>query len=452
MTKRYVLKNAKTIFTFDENDRVIEDADIAIEGNTIIAVGKNLDLKDAEYIDMTGKAVLPGFVNCHHHFFQAMFRGIRSVQGLPLFPWLKGLYQFFQYADEQTVYDGATVAISELIRTGCTTTSDHHYLFPKGAGATFIDREIDAAQRCGIRFHATRGAMTLGEDQGGLPPMSVVEKDEDVLLDAQRLIDTYHDPSELSMLRVAIAPCAPFNVSKELMIESAKLARKNHVMLHTHLSETIDENDFCMEMYGVRPLDLMEQWGWIGEDVWFAHGIHYTDEELPRLKGVGISHCPSSNMKLGSGICRVTELQENGVKVGIGVDGSASNDGSNMLEEIRRAYLLNHLHYGDDGLSAYETLKMATQGGAAVLGRDDIGILAAGKAADVIAISLDDIAYAGCEDPAVSIVNCGNNDIIDFSMINGDIILQNGELLRYDQKKVASDANQHAREIWQRNC
>ncbi len=274
-----------------------------------------------------------------------------------------------------------------------------------------IDYEIKAAEKIGIRFHATRGSMSLGRDQGGLPPMSVVETEDQILEDSERLIDKYHDPDEFSMLRIALAPCSPFSVTKELMLSTRDLARKRGVMMHTHLAETKDEERFCMDKFGRRPYELMEDLEWIGPDVWFAHGIHLNEREINSLQGSGIAHCPSSNMKLNSGICRTSEIAKAGGKLSIAVDGSASNDGSNMWEEVRRAYLLNHLKYGSEGLSAYEILKTATRGGADVLGRQDTGRLDIGKAADIILLDLNGIEYAGCHDPLVSIVCLGNSSL-----------------------------------------
>ncbi len=449
---KILLKNCQKIITFNESDEQIQGGDILIEQNRIIAIGHHLSLpkEDIEIIDMTGKIVMPGFVNTHHHLYQTLFRGIDEVQELPLFPWLRGLYEFWRHLNEETVYYGALVGFSELLRTGCTTTTDHHYVFPKGVSNTLIDEQFKAAKEIGIRFHATRGSMSLGKDQGGLPPTSVVQSEEIILLDSERVINQFHDTHDYAMTRVALAPCSPFSVTKSLMQQTAELARKKGVMLHTHLAETLDEEKFCLHKYGMRPVELMEDVGWVGKDCWFAHGIYFTQAEIERLQGCGIAHCPSSNMKLGSGICSTTDLVRAGVNVGIAVDGSASNDGSNMWEEIRRAYLLNHLKYADQGLSAYEVLKMATKGGARVLGRTDIGTLAVGKAADIIAFDLSDIAYSGSHNPLVSIVCCGNTSLVDMTMVNGKVVVRQGEILTIEQKNVAYEAHQHAKTLIQR--
>lgn len=442
-----LLKNLSKVVSFDNEDKIYEESDILIEDNEIINIGKNLYEKDAEFIDCKGLIAIPGFVNTHHHLYQTLFRGIDEVQEKPLFPWLIGLYEFWKHIDTEAVHYGALVGFTELLRTGCTTTSDHHYLFPEKSSENLIDTEIEAAKNIGIRFHATRGSMSLGKDKGGLPPNSVVQTETQILLDSERLINKYHDSNKFAMTRIALAPCSPFSVTKELMIESKNLARKKGVMLHTHLAETIDEENFCIEKYGLKPVQLMESLEWLGEDVWFAHVIHVSNDDLKLLKGCGVSHCPSSNMKLSSGICRTTELIKAGVKVSIGVDGSASNDGSNMWEEVRRAYLLNHLKYGTEGLSAYETLKMASRGGAEVLGRSDIGILSKGKAADIVLYDLRDIAYAGCHNPFVGLVTCGNSSLVKMTIVNGKIVYKDGKLLTMDIDEIKNGADKISKGI-----
>lgn len=442
-----LLKNLSMAVSFDEEDKIYKNADILIDNNEIKNIGENLYDKDAEVKDCRGLIAIPGFVNTHHHLYQTLFRGIDEVQEKPLFPWLTGLYEFWKHIDSEAVHYGALVGFSELIRTGCTTTSDHHYLFPEKSSKNLIDTEIEAAKDIGIRFHATRGSMSLGRDKGGLPPNSVVQTEDVILKDCERLIDKYHDRNKFAMTRIALAPCSPFSVTRELMIEAKDLARKKGVMLHTHLAETIDEENFCIEKYGLKPVQLMESLEWLGEDVWFAHVIHISDEDIKLLKGSGVAHCPSSNMKLNSGICRTSELIKAGVRVSIAVDGSASNDGSNMWEEVRRAYLLNHLKYGTEGLSAYETLKMASRGGAEVLGRSDIGILSEGKAADIVLYDLNDIAYAGCHNPFVGLVTCGNTSLVKMTMINGSIVYEDGKLKRMNLDKVKEEADKISREI-----
>ncbi len=440
-----LLKGLSKVITFDNEDKIFNNVDILIRDNEIIGIGSDLKCEnDTEIIDCAGLIALPGFVNTHHHLYQTLFRGIDEVQEKPLFPWLVGLYEFWKHITPEAVHYGALVGFSELLRTGCTTTMDHHYLFPKANSTNLIDEQMDASSKIGIRFHATRGSMSLGKDQGGLPPNCVVQSEDEILDDSQRLINKYHDKSKFAMKRIALAPCSPFSVSKDLMIKSRELARKNGVMLHTHLAETKDEEKFCLEKYNLKPVELMESLGWIGEDVWFAHVIHVDKDEIKRLKGCGVAHCPSSNMKLSSGICPVTDLIKEKVKVSIAVDGSASNDGSNMWEEVKRAYLINHLKYGTDGLSAYEILRLATRGGAEVLGRDDIGILSSGKAADIVLYDLDDVSYGGCHNPLVGLVTCGNSSLVKMTIVNGEIVVKNGKLLTMDTELIRKEAHRIA--------
>lgn len=443
-----ILSNIRTIYTFNDREQVLQNTDIYMEEGVIKALGKDLvtehDGEGVEVIDCTGLTALPGFVNTHHHLYQTLFRGIKEVQEQPLFPWLRGLYQFWQHMTEEAIYYGAMVGISELLRTGCTYTADHHYVFPKGQPETLIDTQVKAAGDIGIRFHATRGSMSLGVDQGGLPPMAVIQQEEAILEDSQRLIDLYHNKKPYSMTQIALAPCSPFSVTTELMKETAGLARKNGVMLHTHLAETLDEEAFCIKKYGLRPFELMESLDWVGIDVWYAHGIYINDEEVARMKGSGIAHCPSSNMKLNSGILRTSELYRQGAKLSLAVDGSASNDGSNMLEEVKRMYLLNHLKYGTEGLSAYECLKIATRGGAEVLGRKDVGFLDLDMAADIILFDLSDIAYAGCHDPLVSLVSLGNHSFTKMTIVDGKIVSKDGMLTNINTEEMGALAHEYA--------
>ncbi|MHB1654597.1 MAG: 8-oxoguanine deaminase [Desulfitobacteriaceae bacterium] len=437
-----LVKNLDWAVTCNDRDEILRGVDILIDGPKITAIGHGLQaLGDTEVIDGKGKMAIPGLVNTHHHLYQTLFRGLPEVQGMPLFSWLVNLYEFWRHLTPDAVYYGSLVGFAELLRTGCTLTTDHHYVFPQGQIGTLIDSQILAAREIGIRFHPTRGSMSLGKSQGGLPPDEVVQTEDEILKDSLRLIETYHDPSLYAMVRIALAPCSPFSVSRDLMVQARDLARAKGVMLHTHLAETMDEERFCLERYGRRPVELMEDLGWVGPDVWFAHAIHLNDREVNVLAGSGVAHCPSSNMKLGSGICRTSELIRAGVKLGIAVDGSASNDGSNMWEEVRRAYLLNHLKYADEGFSAYETVKAATRGGAEVLGRTDTGILEVDKAADVVLINLNDVAFAGCHDPLVSLVCCGNTSIVDTTIVNGKVVVRGGELITFDLDHIRIEAH-----------
>ncbi|MGB9860188.1 MAG: 8-oxoguanine deaminase [Moorellaceae bacterium] len=448
--KPLLLKNVTYVVTCNDQDDILRDSDILIDGPVIKAVGRNLEVPpDAEILSGQGRIAIPGLVNTHHHLYQTLFRGLPEVQGLPLFGWLQKLYQFWRHLTPEAVYYGALVGFSELLRTGCTLTADHHYVFPSGQPANLIDMEIEAAGQIGIRFQATRGSMSLGRSRGGLPPDEVVQEEDAILEDSARLIETYHDPRPYAMVRVSLAPCSPFSVSLDLMRHSRALAREKGVMLHTHLAETQDEERYCLERYNRRPVELMEELGWIGPDVWFAHAIHLNDREIAGLAGSGVAHCPTSNMKLGSGLCRTSELYRAGVKLSLAVDGSASNDGSNMWEEMRRAYLLNHLHYGEGGFSAYQVLKIATRGGAEVLGRQDTGSIEAGKAADLVLINLEDVAFAGCHDPIVALVCCGNSSLVDTTMVNGRIVVRRGELVTVDAQQIYRKAQEVSRRMVQ---
>jgi cytosine/adenosine deaminase-related metal-dependent hydrolase len=345
--------------------------------------------------------------------------------------------------DEESVYWSTLVACGELLKTGCTTASDQLYVFPEWAGGRLADVEIEAAAKAGIRFHPTRGSMSRGKSSGGLPPDVVVQTEAEILEDSERLIDAYHDPEPGAMVRIALAPCSPFSVSEDLLKETRALASRKGVLLHTHLAETEDENSYCIENYGVRPMELMERCGWVGPDVWYAHGIHFTDEELKRLKDTdtGVCHCPTSNMRLGSGVARVPEMIEMGIRVGLGVDGSASNDSSDMLGEVRNCFLLNRLG-GSAAITARDALRIGTGGGAGLLGRDDIGRIEPGKAADLVGIRFSTIDRAGAlHDYTASLVLCGCNHTVDLNIVNGRIVVRDGRLLTMDEQEVVHRAN-----------
>jgi cytosine/adenosine deaminase-related metal-dependent hydrolase len=377
-----LLRSIHTLFTGTED---LYGYDILIEGNMISRIGRDIrphSVPDTpvEEIDCRDMVVIPGLVNTHHHFFQTLQRCLPAVQDVPLFDWLVDLYEVWKHIDEESVYWSTLVACGELLKTGCTTSSDNLYVFPDGSGNRLADVEIEAARKAGIRFHPTRGSMSRGRSAGGLPPDKVVQTEEKILEDSERLIDAYHDPGPGSMIRIALAPCSPFSVSEDLLEQTRDLASRKGVLLHTHLAETEDENSYCLEHYGVRPLELMERCGWLGPDVWYAHGIHFTDGELEKIRATstGICHCPTSNMRLGSGIARVPEMVEMGIRVGLGVDGSASNDSSDMLGELRNCFLLNRLR-GSSAITAREAIRLGTRGGADLLGRDDIGMIEAGR-------------------------------------------------------------------------
>ncbi len=386
----------------------------------------------------------PGLVNTHHHLYQTFTRNLPQVQNLELFDWLIELYEIWKGLTPEVMRYSSLVGMGELLKSGCTTCFDHHYVFPKDTSGELIDVQFGAAKELGIRMHASRGSMSLSKKDGGLPPDTVVQTVDQILADSERLIKKYHDTSKNSMSQIVLAPCSPFSVTGELMKESAVLARKYGVRLHTHLAETIDEQNFTLDKFKMRPLEYMESLGWIGQDVWFAHGIHFNDAELKRLAETktGIAHCPISNMKLSSGIARIPEMIDLDIPVGLGVDGSASNDGSNLLEEIRVSYLLHRLNSSRKAPSGYDILKLATKGGARVLGRNDIGSLEVGKAADLFMIDSNRIEYVGTQyDPKSVLGTVGHKGEVDYTIVNGKVVVKKGKLVGIDEEKIVAEAN-----------
>ncbi|MFH1314534.1 MAG: 8-oxoguanine deaminase [Candidatus Eisenbacteria bacterium] len=447
-----LLRDILVLFTGAEE---LSGTDLLIDGTKISRIDDHIDPEtlgnaDIEVIDCSRMVVLPGFVNTHHHFYQTLQRCVPEVQDSPLFDWLTTLYEIWKNLDEDSVYWSTLVACGELLKTGCTTSTDHLYVFPTGSSSRFIDVEIEAASKIGIRFHPTRGSMSLGKDQGGLPPNEVVQFEGEILKDSERLIDEYHDPRPGSMLRIALAPCSPFSISERLLRETRELASKKGVLLHTHLAETEDENTYCLDKYGIRPVELMERCGWLGRDVWYAHGIHLTDAELDKLKATetGICHCPTSNMRLGAGRARVPEMLKMGIRVGLGVDGSASNDTSDMLAELRNCFLLQRLAGGSSAITTRQVIRLATSGGADLLGRDDIGTIKEDMCADIVGIDISDISHAGSlHDYLGSIVLCGSNHNVDLTIANGKVLVRNGRLLTVDEDEVVRKANEAARRL-----
>ncbi len=442
-----LVKNISTLITNDADLGDFKDGAIYAEDNEIKQVGRTADLpKTADkVIDAAGRMVLPGFVNTHHHFYQTLTRAVPGAMDEKLFDWLVRLYPIWGELDPEATYISSQIAMAELILTGCTTASDHMYLWPHGA---LLDDQIRAASEIGLRFHAVRGSMTLGRSQGGLPPDHVVQTQDEILKDSQRVIEKFHDNSRYAMTRVVLAPCSPFSVDESILIESAKLARSyKGVLLHTHVAETKDEETFTMQRAGLRPARYMEKLGWVGPDVWWAHCIWLSPDEVQMMAdtGTGVAHCPSSNMRLGSGIAPIREMIDAGVKVGLGVDGSASNDSSHMIAEGRMAMLLQRVAKGADALTIRETLMLETTGGASVLGRDDIGILKPGMAADFIGIALDTLPFAGgsCHDPLAAIFLCTPPQV-DFSVINGKQVVDRGKLLTVDLEKLIAKHNEIA--------
>lgn len=420
------------------------DVMIDVDAGVIVDIGASLPRGDAETIDCSTKLVIPGLVNTHHHMYQTLQRNIPVVQNAELFDWLKKLYPIWSHLDAEAVATSTLLACAELLKTGCTTTTDHHYLFPRAVSEDLIGVQAASAKKIGIRFAPTRGSMSLGEEDGGLPPQSVVQDEETILAQSESLIRKLHDGGALSMCRLALAPCSPFSVSAELMQKTAELARKHGVRLHTHLAETLDEERYCQQQHGCRPLALMERWGWIGEDVWYAHGIHFNDEELDLLARTktGVAHCPTSNMRLGSGICRVPEMIEREIPVGLAVDGSASNDSSDMLGELRNCLLLQRVKYGAAAITAEQVLELGTRGGARLLGWSDVGTLQRGKAADIAIFEMARLDYAGAlADPLAAIIFSGASHAAHTAIVNGKVVLKNGKLLAIDEEKLRVTAN-----------
>ena len=439
-----LIKNADAVVTVDAGDRVLKNASVLIEGNAIRAVGEGPFEAD-EVIDASGCYAYPGLVNTHHHLYQTFTRNLPQVQKMELFDWLKTLYEIWRGLDDDCVYYSALTGMGELLKYGCTTCLDHHYVFPKRGSENFLAGQFAAADALGIRMFATRGSMSRGKSDGGLPPDDLTQSVDEILADSQRLVEAYHDPSPFSMRRVALAPCSPFSVTTDLLKESAALARSLGVRLHTHLGETRDENDFCAEVLGKRPLAYMEDCGWLGGDVWYAHGIHFNDGELKLLAETqtGVAHCPVSNMKLSSGVCRVPDMLALDVPLGLAVDGSASNDCSNLLAEIRAAYLMHRLTYSAGAPTGYDILKLATRGSARILGRDDIGSIESGKAADLFLIDASLLELAGTRlDPANLLGTVGYARPAKLVVVNGRIAARDGALTGIDEPSVARKANE----------
>lgn len=442
------IKNAHIIATCNDAHDELADADIFVRDGVIEKVGRNLPLdvfQPDEVIDAAGYVVLPGMVNTHHHLYQTLTRCVPWVQSSELFDWLTALYEIWRELTPEAIHWSSLLGFAELLRTGCTTTTDQHYLFPRQAAGTLIDTQIKASRNIGIRFHPCRGSMSRGKSNEGLPPDDVVQSEDEILEDSERLIQKYHDPSPYSMCRLALAPCSPFSVTDRLLRETASLARRySGVLLHTHIAETLDEDQYCAEVYGKRPVDYMDSVGWLTDDVWYAHCVHINSEEIRRFaaNGVGVAHCPTSNMLLGSGIAPVPEMLETGVKVGLAVDGSASNDSSSMLLEVRQCMLVHRVLNGAGAISARQALWLATRGGAAVMGRNDIGSIEIRKAADIIMIKLDRLDYAGAlSDPVAAVVYCGNSFIVDTVICNGAVVVRDGRIVQVSEETITENAN-----------
>ena len=450
-----LLKNADVLCTMSEpgeNERNIESeikgGGLFARNGIIEAVGESSSLPQIAdtIIDMKGHVVIPGMVNTHHHMFQNLTRAVPAAQNSELFGWLKTLYPIWSNIGPEHVYWSTALGLAELALSGCTTSSDHLYIYPNGAK---LDDSLSAASDIGVRFHGTRGSMSIGESEGGLPPDSLTEKETFILSESQRLIETYNDSSRYAMQRVALAPCSPFSVSIDLMRESAAMARSYGVGLHTHLAENAEDIEYGLQQFGMRPGEYVEAVGWTGDDVWHAHCVQLNSEEINLFAktGTGIAHCPCSNMRLASGIAPVRQMLDTGVKVGLGVDGSASNDSGNMLNEARQTMLLQRVNSKASTMTAREALKVATKGGASVLNRDDIGMLVPGYAADITAFKRDNVDFSGSDwDPVASLVFCGPSKA-NYTIINGKIVVSEGQLTSIPMEKLVHEHSKLSRDL-----
>lgn len=450
-----MLRGASRLVTQNLEQDELTDVDILVVDGEVRQIGEGLTApEDAEELDCRGTVVLPGLINCHHHLFQTLTRALPGGQDKGLFDWLVYHYPIWACHTGESVGAAARVGLAELLLTGCTAAADHHYLFPEGADPELLDRTIEAAQSLGIRFHPTRGSMSRGESAGGLAPDSTCQSEARILEDCERVIARYHDPAPRSMLRVALAPCSPFSVSAELMRETAALARRHGLRLHTHLCETLDEEEYCARVYGKRPFEFMEEVDWVGHDVWYAHGIHFSDEEIAKMgaKGTGIAHCPSSNMRLASGTLPMARLLAANVPVGLGVDGSASNDTSDMLGELR-ACMLAHRHVGGaEAMSARLALRLSTWGGARILGRtDQLGSVEVGKAADLAVFRVDGVDFVGTgRDPVAGLLFAGIAHRAWFTIVDGKVVVREGRLVNADEGEVARAGHREASGLLER--
>jgi 8-oxoguanine deaminase len=450
-----LLKNCFYVATFNDKKEELTNCDILIRNNTIERIASSIDLTqevsdNKEVIDCSHLLVMPGMINTHHHMYQNITRNLPGAQDSILFDWLQYLYPIWSHIDEEWIYYSTLLGTAELLKTGATTTTDHLYLYPRDFTGDVVGIQFDAAEKTGIRFMPSRGSMTRGKSDGGLPPDTVVQTTDEVVSDMIRVIEQYHDPSSLSMRKIVLAPCSPFSVDDSIMIETARLGKAYDLVIHTHLAETQDEEKYCLEQYGKRPLELLAEWEWLGKNTYFAHGIWFDDEEIEVLADTetGISHCPTSNMRLGSGLARITEMLEKGVRVGLGVDGSASNDSSDMLAEVRNGLLLQRVRYGPQALSARGSFNLAIQGGASLLRLTELGVIEPGMGADLVLYDMSAIQYAGAlSDPLAALVFSGYNHEVAYSIVNGKIVVREGKLVGCDESEIVQKVNELTKKL-----
>ena len=445
---RLLIEGCDVVATLDDAGTEVAGGSILIEDGVVAWVGSGSPpgADGAERLDGRGTVAVPGLINTHHHLYQTLTRARAQDQGL--FGWLRELYPIWAGVDAEWERAAARASLAELALSGCTTTTDHHYLFPPGRPG-ILEAEIEAARQLGLRFHPCRGSMDLGESRGGLPPDSVVEDTDEALAATEEAVTRHHDPGPGSMLRIAVAPCSPFSVTERLMRESAELARRLDVRMHTHIAETLEEEAFCVETFDRRPLELLDDWGWLGSDVWLAHCVHLNDKDIRRVAetGTGVAWCPTSNLRLGSGIAPAVAFLRERAAIGLGVDGSASNAAGNLLAELRQALLVSRARGASEGLSAREVLRVSTRGGAACLGRDDLGSLEPGKRADVALFAVDDLSHAGGNvDPVAAVVLCGPARPRHL-LVEGRPVVRNGRLATAEEDDIAAEAHRVARRI-----
>jgi 8-oxoguanine deaminase len=445
------LVKCRLVVTMDDTGVELANATIEIRDRWISAVGdESLDEKFDEVVDARHLIAIPGLVNTHHHLYQTLTRGFPESEGMTLFAWLQTLYPIWSGVDEEMIYDSTRTGLAELALSGCTTTSDHLYVFPEGSEG-FMDAQVEAACSVGLRFHATRGSMDFGRSRGGLPPDSVVQTRETIMRDSERAIDQFHDPAPGAMTRIGLAPCSPFTVTPELMRESAALARDRGVGLHTHIAETMDEDAYSRDTFGLSPVELLDSVGWAESDVWVAHCVHPSESDIDLLArgNVAVAHCPTSNLLLGSGLAPVNAYLRKRIRVGLGVDGSASNDANDLRQEVKQAVLVARARDGVDAMSVRDALRLATRGGASCLGREDIGSIEVGKAADIALFDADSLALAGAQEDLVGGIVLGAPRPVAV-IVNGDFVVRDSVLARCDSEMIARQHNVAARRLMKR--